>query len=165
MFHYIQSRISCRGTLRNHFSGKFLSVDAHSHTRHRNAICQQIRGRDAGVIKTAYTVKLQENIAAGEGREAGYTHFIISLDTTYIHRRCGRAVSAVPELKNNSPPSAEGFETLTSPLWFKTSQKLTRQNIHRHFNPLSSIYILFFCETSPVSSESVSSDPLLTPRH
>lgn len=61
---------------RNHFSGKFLfialsvSTLTHSHTpcSGMQFVNTQIRGRDAGVIKTAYTVNLQENMAAGEGR-------------------------------------------------------------------------------------------------
>lgn len=61
----------------------FLAQSTHTHTLQWNAICQQIRGRDAGVIETAFTVNIQENMSAGEGRaamvsqacerEAGYT--------------------------------------------------------------------------------------------
>lgn len=74
-----------------HFTGKFLlcavSQAAHTHVytpcSGMQFVSRQIRGREAGVIKTAYTVNLQENMAAGEGRvlvvslvcerEAGYT--------------------------------------------------------------------------------------------
>lgn len=63
--------------LRNHFSGKFLlCAVSHAHT-HKHTPCSgmqfvntEIRGREAGVIKIAYTVNLQENMAAGEGKVA-----------------------------------------------------------------------------------------------
>lgn len=35
-----------------------------------------IRGREAGVIKTAYTVKLQENMAAGRGQGEGRAEWL-----------------------------------------------------------------------------------------
>lgn len=85
MFDDIQDRSRHQGMPRYHFSREFLpcAVHTHTHTLQWNAICQQIRGRDAGVIETAFTVNIQENMSAGEGRaamvsqacerEAGYT--------------------------------------------------------------------------------------------
>lgn len=50
MFDYIQ------GSVKGFLLG--LSVHTHLHSLQWNAILQQIRGWDAGVIKTAYRVKL-----------------------------------------------------------------------------------------------------------
>lgn len=64
--------------LHNHYSGKFpLCTVSQSTQTHINTprsgiqfVNTQIRGREAGVIKIAYTVNLQENMAAGEGTVA-----------------------------------------------------------------------------------------------
>lgn len=43
-------------------------------------VSTQIRGREAGVIKIAYTVNVQENTAVAEGKVAKEdTHLIVSL--------------------------------------------------------------------------------------
>lgn len=103
MFDDIQGRISCREMLRYHFSANFLllfvsqSVHTHIYTPCSRVqfVHTQIRGRVAGVTKIAYAVNLQENTAAGDGREALVfqrvkgkldTHFIINLDIIYTNK-------------------------------------------------------------------------------
>lgn len=115
----------------------------------------QIRGRVAGVIKIAYTVNFQENMATGEGREALVCQrvkekldalIIINLDiihTDYILWVYCCLCSI--RIKNNIPLSVEGQSQLKFMVQSigkaDNAQHPSQQVILVHFEHLNLIFL------------------------